>query len=199
MTGETIDKVKAFVEVRRIPGGAHHPIEQMRRWKGLVTQEIVNQLDGISLVTPVMWKRNSMENWWAGHPEDDAKDGIPEGTPSTNYYKYTWFDAVRDTLDYLGARLSSLGITDHGESVRVGGITESSVMSVMRFIILNSGFGGNKVFFHKKEDQNTFLLRFTGVEDSMDDDGWKRYTWSDAKFDEAKEDGRAVDMNALNN
>lgn len=169
----------------------------MKRWRDNLMEELGNCLDPHECA-PARWQRYSMENWWAGHPEYDANDGIPEGTPSADYYKYTWVDAVRDTLGYLPMMHHSSRIVDNGATLLVE-MEEVNVLQVMQFIILNSGFREKNAFFYKKQRENMFLLRFVAANARMEDDGWKRYTWSDAKFDEAKENGRVVDVDAFNN
>lgn len=179
--GETIDKVKAFVEVRRIPGGDHHPIEQMRRWKWLVAQEVVNQLDGISLVVPVMWKRNSMENWWAGHPEDDAKDGMDMESQAYSHYQYKWQDGVADAMDYLGIRVAVMAVTEHGGALAIRGAGEEHVRHVMSFVMVHSGMGERCVFHYRIENEGSYVLIFMDKDDAPDSDGWKRFTLDEAK------------------
>lgn len=194
---KTIERTTVEVSIGTL-AGCPPILMRMKRWRDNLIDELENCLDPHEC-TPARWSRYSMENWWAGHPEYDANDGILEGTLAADYCKYTWVDAVRDSLYYLGTRLSLIGVTDHGETVTIEGITENSVMRVMRLILLNSGFGEKKAFFRRTRDDNVFLLRFADALDAMDDDGWKRYTWSDAKFDEAREDGRVVDVDAFNN
>ena len=193
---KTIKRTTVEVSIGTIMGCPPF-LMRMKRWRDNLIDELENCLDPHECV-PAQWQRFSMENWWAGHPEYDVNDGIPEGAASA-YYKYTWIDALRDVFNYMGIRLASTGVTDHGESMFVDGISEDSVIRVMRFIIHNSGFRKKKVFFYRTRGDNTFLLRFAGSEDAMDDDGWKRYTLSDAKLDEAKENGRVIDVDTIDN